>query len=116
MAFERSCCIVLHFIVPVPRPIYPSAADMSWRLSVNVNIRETQYALYVGVHTFPNDVCVCAAFSVNVMVKCVKAVREHQVPKIDTPHGKENGGDGEEETRCSHLRDKKPRFWDNDDD
>lgn len=50
--------------------------------------------LHVVVHAFPNDVCVivcvCATLSVNATAECVKAVREHQVPKIDTPHGKEN--------------------------
>lgn len=63
---------------------------MSRGLSVNVNVRETKYfSLY--------HVCVC----VSVLMpqrQCVKAVREHQVPKIDTPHGKEKEGEKEGET------------------
>lgn len=49
--------------------------------------------------------------------QCVKAVREHQVPKIDAPHGKEMGRASErkresksERGRYSHLPDKKLRF------
>ena len=39
-------------------PIYSSAADMSWGLSVNVNIRDSTFH-YVGVRAFPYNVCVC---------------------------------------------------------
>lgn len=43
--------------------------------------------------------CVCMCVSVLMPQRqCVKAVREHQVPKIDTPHWKEKEGEKEGET------------------
>lgn len=59
---------MLHFIVYVLGPIYPSAADMSWGLSVDINIKDTPF-LYVGMYDLPYNVCVsvCISLSINVM-------------------------------------------------
>lgn len=46
-----------------------------------------------------SHVSVCAFLSVDAMDECVKAVREHQVPKIDTAHGKERGKERERDCR-----------------
>lgn len=42
-------------------------------------------------------VCLCASLHINAMEECVKAVREHQVPKIGITHGKKRGIEGERE-------------------